>query len=239
MTNFPTAGRRSRWPRRLAIALVVLLLLLVAADRIGVVVAQRAAAQTLQSSQDLPREPSVAIAGFPFLTQLAARDLTKVTVDAGDVPVGESGRRFTVSRLTVVLHDLTATGDLQTFRAQRGSATATVSYAELSRALGVGLSYAGRDRVRASVSVTLAGQTLNGSVTASVRVADGALSFVDAAVSSGGDALPEQASAALAQALDLSLPLSGLPFGLRLRSLEATRAGVEVSLTARDLVYRR
>lgn len=239
MTDYPTNRTRSRWPRRLAVTAVVLVLLLVAADRVGVVVAQRAAAQTLQSSQDLPRRPSVSIAGFPFLTQLAARDLTRVTVDAGDVPVGEGGHRFTVSRLGVVLHDLTASSDLRTFHASRGEATATVSYAELSRVLGVDLSYGGGNRVRASASVTVLGQTVRGSVSASLAVVDGTLSFADAVVSSAVGALPQVARDALTKVLDTSLPLTGLPFGLRLTGLQATSAGIAVSMTARDLVYRR
>ncbi len=234
-----TRRSRSRWPRRLAVTALVLVLLLIAADRIGVVVAQKAAARTLQTSQSLPREPSVTIDGFPFLTQLAARDLGRVTVHAGDVPVGDSNRRVTISRMTVVLHDLSASRDLTTFTARRGEAAATISYPELSRVVGIDLRYGGDGRVTATKSVTVLGQQFTASVSASVRVVDGALSFANTAVSSAAGSVPPVVEAALSQEFGSALSLAGLPFGLQVRSLDATPEGIAVSLTARDLVYRR
>src|SRR6478609_10912606 len=64
-------------PRPLKILLIVLVVLaglFVALDRIGNYVAEPVAANTIKTSQDLPSKPDVDIGGFPFLTQLVARD---------------------------------------------------------------------------------------------------------------------------------------------------------------------
>ena len=66
--------------RRLMIGVIVLVGLLVAADRAGNVIAERTVATTVQRSQHLAHKPDVDIAGFPFLTQLAAGKFGKVTL---------------------------------------------------------------------------------------------------------------------------------------------------------------
>ena len=61
-----------------AIAVLIVLGLLVAVDRISVALAESAVATTLQNSQHLPSKPSVDIDGFPFLTQLASGNYSKI-----------------------------------------------------------------------------------------------------------------------------------------------------------------
>jgi hypothetical protein len=78
----PPPVRRRKWPTRLAITLLVLVGLFVAADRITVGIAESQIAKRIQQSQNLQSKPSVAIANFPFLTQLIGMKLDKVSVDA-------------------------------------------------------------------------------------------------------------------------------------------------------------
>src|SRR6476619_6753226 len=56
--------------------------------------------------QHLDSGPDVDIDGFPFLTQLVEGHYDEITVTATDVPVG-AAQRLMISRLRVVLHDLT------------------------------------------------------------------------------------------------------------------------------------
>ena len=66
---------------------IVLLILLVIGDRVALAVAENAMADQFVSN-GLPVKPSVTIEGFPFLTQLAARDLRKVDISASNIPAG-------------------------------------------------------------------------------------------------------------------------------------------------------
>lgn len=68
-------------------SVVVLLLLVVIGDRVALAVAENDMADQFVSN-GLPVKPSVTIEGFPFLTQLAARDFHKVDISASNVPAG-------------------------------------------------------------------------------------------------------------------------------------------------------
>jgi len=82
----PPARRRSHRARNVLITLVVVIVgLLVAADRIAVVYAQNAIATKIQQQAQLSAKPSVTIEGFPFLTQVLARDLRQVDISASNV----------------------------------------------------------------------------------------------------------------------------------------------------------
>src|SRR6266566_7133415 len=95
MSEYPTAPlpvqqyparqrRRSRAWLYVLIALVLLLVLLVIADRVSVAYAQNRMAQQIQG-QGLSSKPNVSIEGFPFLTQVLARDLGEVNITAPSV----------------------------------------------------------------------------------------------------------------------------------------------------------
>src|SRR5262249_34199977 len=128
--------RMGRAGRRVLIGLVVLVILLVAADRIGLWVAERTAAQTIQDSQDLPQRPAVGAAGSPFLAPSVAGHFGKVTVAAPAVPVGQGNRALSTSQVHVVLHQVSVARDFSRVSADTADATAAISYAELSQPLG-------------------------------------------------------------------------------------------------------
>jgi hypothetical protein len=223
--------------RRILVTLAVLAVLFVAADRIGNYLAERAAGDTLQSSQHLAARPDVDIGGFPFLTQLASRDFDQITVTADNVPIGDqSGLRL--SRLQVVLRHLTVSRNFRTFHARTGTASATLDYAQLGNALGVQLSYAGAGRVRASKQVTVAGHTLSGTLTSRPGLSGGALGFADTTIQGAGEL-----GAAVADVLDkvfaVHIPLGGIPFDVHVTALHAAPAGIVIDLAGSDLSYTR
>jgi hypothetical protein len=92
--------RRRRRGRGLVIALIVLIGLLVAADFGAKAYAQSAIASKIDSS-GLGTKPSVTIQGFPFLTQVAARDLKQIDISASN---------FTVDQVVISSLHATATG---------------------------------------------------------------------------------------------------------------------------------
>ncbi|MBW8806900.1 MAG: DUF2993 domain-containing protein [Catenulisporales bacterium] len=126
----PPPVRRRRWPLVLAIVLLVLAGLFVAADRIAVGIAESQVAKRVQTSQDLAAKPSVTIAGFPFLTQLAAQKLDKVSMDARGVV--RNGMR--VSDLHVDLTGVTPTDNFKQAQVEHLTGTAFFSWADLQAA---------------------------------------------------------------------------------------------------------
>jgi len=101
----PPSGR-SRPPRRRhrgrnwLIALVVLIIVLVGADFAAKAFAESQIASQISSS-GLGTKPSVDIEGFPFLTQVASRDLKQIDINASN---------FTVKQVTISSLHATATG---------------------------------------------------------------------------------------------------------------------------------
>lgn len=78
--------------RRLVVSLLVVVALLVVADRVSLWAAQRDVAKRLQADAHLHATPKVEIHGFPFLTQLIGGDYHDVDIrmsglDAGALPV--------------------------------------------------------------------------------------------------------------------------------------------------------
>jgi hypothetical protein len=226
-------GRRGvRW---LVIAVVVLLAVLIGADRIGVVVAEGVAADTLQSSQHLPSSPDVDIDGFPFLTQLATGHYDQITVTATDVPVGR-GQQLTISRLRVVLHDLTVSRSFSRFAAKSATATALIDYGVLGKRLGVELNYAGDGQVEGTKTVSLAGHTLKLHIAATPHLVAGKLGFTGISVAGAGG-LTGTVVDALAREFHLPIPLDGIPFDVQLQGLSVGPDGVVITLAGSDLVY--
>jgi hypothetical protein len=96
----PPRRRRRHRGRGLVIALVVLIAILVAADFGAKAYAESAIASKIDSS-GLGVKPSVTIEGFPFLTQVAARDLKQIDISASN---------FTVKQVVISSLNATATG---------------------------------------------------------------------------------------------------------------------------------
>jgi DUF2993 family protein len=221
------------------ILVLVLVVLVVAADRIGLLVAERQIASRVQSSQDLNRRPSVDIEGFPFLTQVLANHYPTVKLVARDLAVGTSDRRVRLADVDARLHDVRAVDNFSSATARTADGTALLSYSELSRALGVTIGYAGGGRVQASSSVEVLGQTVTGTASAEVGVVGGdqlTFSSVRVGVPQGGISLPKQVTDQISSVFANKLSLRGLPFHLQIQRLVATEDGVRISATARDLV---
>lgn len=231
--------RRRRWPWVLLAVVIVLGGLFVVADRVALGIAEDKAASTLQTSQHLQHKPDVSVGGFPFLTQLVAGEFDDVTVSASGVDVG-NGRSLRIASVTVRLHHVTVPNDYSSVRAETADADARIAYGDLSRTLGVTVRDGDNGRLVAKPSVTFAGQTFTGTVSAVVHASsDDGISFGDPKVSAGGVSLPGPAVRALAAVFEKSISLQGLPFGVRVGGVDVTSSGVVLHLSGRNLVYSR
>ena len=231
----------SRLVRRLLIALAVLALLVVGADRVGVRTAQYAAAKTLQASEGLAKRPTVTIHGFPFLTQLANGRLDHVSVVATGVPLGTGGRTVVLARLDVDLHNVTVKNNFTQVHVASGSATGLIPYSELSREVGATIRYVGAGsgggRVEAARAVRLSGRSVEATVGAQVSTLNGVLHFVGLTAEYAG--APASVQSQLRHALGTRLPLNRVPFGLRVQSVQALASGIEFTLAGTNLTFSR
>lgn len=215
--------------RRLLTAAVVLLVLLVAADRIGVVVASRVLASKLRTSAALDTDPSVRIRGFPFLTQALNGRYDRLDVETGALRRG--GVRL--SSLDVSLHGVRVplsqalSGDVKAVPVEGLTASAVVTYADVARVgdlAGISVAPAG-SQVMVTARLTVLGQSVTATASSSVRLSGRTIVITAQKVTVLGQTNP-LLNAALAGRLDLRVPIGVLPYGLGLTGVDVTAAGL-------------
>lgn len=228
--------------RRLTVVLLVLAVLVAVADRAGAAVAGRAVAAELQSAAALTARPEVEVRGIPFLTQALSGRYEDVRIRAVDVPAGEITARELTAELAGVRAPLgeAVSGSLTKVSVERVDARALLAYDALSRRSGdrrLTLSAEG-DRLRVRGSVRVAGQTLAAEALSRLTL-DGEVLVVTAEQVRVGDARVDRAiGRALQGRLDLRVPVSGLPYGLRVTGVAVDPEGIRLTAAARDTVLR-
>ncbi len=121
--------------RRIVIALIVLVGLLVAADFGAAALAESAVSRQMRQQIGLADDPSVRINGFPFLTQALAGHYSSIDVDATRISIG----KFRQVELTANLQDVTAPLSMllgsgpKNVRVARAAGTVKVSATDLER----------------------------------------------------------------------------------------------------------
>src|SRR5215207_2118307 len=108
---------------------------------------ERQVAKNLHSALATPSEPQVSIDGFPFLTQVATRNIRQVHVVADDV--GATGENaLSLAHVDLLLSEVMTTDWFQTMTASHIEGTGLIDYAVLERVATVPVSYAGDGRIR-------------------------------------------------------------------------------------------
>jgi hypothetical protein len=173
-------------------------------------------------------KPQVTIAGFPFLTQVAARRLNKVVISAAGKKLGP----VEVKRLDVTLYEVRANSSRNGSTAARLSGTALIGFAGLAGVAGLpGLTVSadGPDRLKITADLGL----ITGTATARVtRAGPGGIRI--AVISAAG--IPV---AALGSLRDITLPLPALPLGMTIQGVSVTGHGVLVDLTGQNVSFGR
>ena len=100
------------------------------------------------------------------------------------------------------------------------------------------VSYQGNGRIKADKKITVLGQTIEAGVTVAPELVNGGLGFGAAAIN-GVSGISRTVADELKRIFDVQIPLSRFPFGVRVRSLDATAQGVSVALDGSDLTYTR
>ncbi|WP_371653475.1 MULTISPECIES: DUF2993 domain-containing protein [unclassified Streptomyces] len=237
------------------IVAVVLGGLFVAADRIAVNVVESKVADKIKSSQGLRETPDVSISGFPFLTQAMGKEFDEVDVKLGGVTASADGHSVNVTEVHAKLHDVKVNSSYSSATAARADGSARISYADLTKSApkGATVGYAGPERaakgqvqvsgqladllegagvqVPASLKVLLAGRTVSAYSTVTT---DGG-----ATVKVRSEELPKLPVAGfdekLRKAVDYDLKIEGLPSGIKLDKVTATKDGLRFSGTGTNV----
>lgn len=224
--------------RKLLFALLAVIVLLIAADRVAVAVAERKVSDRVASAYGLPARPGVHIAGFPFLTQVLAGSYPTVHIDvpsvlAGGVRVTRLDTTFTGVHASLAQLLGRGAGPVT---AQAAAATGTVPLAALRGGLprGVTLRPDGRWLAIAGTADYL-GRAVPYSATVQPSASAAGITLTPRQVQVGRTArVPART---LAGRLRFTVPLGALPLHLQLSSVRVSPAGLHISATGRDVHF--
>jgi hypothetical protein len=251
--------------RRLVIALLVLVGLLVAADFGAAALAESAVSRQMREQIGLADDPSVRINGFPFLTQALAGEYTSIDVDASRISVGEL-RQLDVSAqlrdVTAPLSMLLGSGP-KTLVVDEAEGVVRVPAADVERLVPAvedlrieeldakALQQAVEDGGEASLaeidpdtaarfvgSRTLLGQKFEVAVIAVLELVDGRARIVPRDIRLGGNdapALPAAMQRSLQETFTLTIDPGQLPLEVTPTALRARNGALELSGTASGL----
>ena len=226
--------------RKLLIGLVALAVLLIAADRISVAVAENQISDRLTSAYGLPDKPGVTITGFPFLTQVVAGDYHQIELSASQVPAGSATLRDLSVRLTGVhatVSQVLGCGSSMV-TADRAAGSAMVGFGTVDRRLPGGFRLC-PDGKNLSVSGRLAyhGAHIPVSATVALGVSGTGISVTPVRVRLPG--LPGLPVSAYSSQLRIVVPLCTLPLHLHLTSVRVTPDGLRIGASARHVQFAR
>lgn len=228
--------------RRLLIVLVVLAALLVAADRIGVVVAQNRLASEIEQQLDLDRKPDVSIRGIPFLTQAISGRYKDIRVQLPDVNAGDVQDIAIDARLQgthVSLSDALS-GNVGRIPVDRISGTLLIPYDQLARASGIsGLTITREgDSLRLTGSVQVLGRPIKAEAVGRVEVTDRRIVINAERAEVAGVPVPQGALDEAARLLSFRVQPQNLPLNLRITAVRPTDTGLLVDAVSDDVVLR-
>ena len=197
-----------------------------AADRVGVVIAENKMASQIQQ-QGFPTKPDVTIQGFPFLTQLAAKDFKTVVISASNVTEGP----LEIASLHATIHGMHINSSFSGATLDSINGSALIKFAALANAgglpQGITLTADGPDQVRATLNVPIIG-----TVSVVAQVTKTGPSTFNVKVTQFGD-VPPSLLGNLAN-FNINVPKSALPAGLTIQSVSVTQQGVLITIVGHD-----
>jgi len=228
--------------RRLLIVLVVLAALLVAADRVGVVVAQNRLASEIQQQLELDAKPDVSIRGIPFLTQAIRGTYKDIRMQLPDVDAGDVRDLAVDARLQgahVSLSDALG-GNVDRIPVDQISGTLLIPYDQLARASGIsGLTITREgDSLRLTGSVQVLGRPIKAEAVGRVEVNDGRITINAERAKVAGIPVPTAVLDEAARLLSFRVQPQNLPLNLRITAVHLTDTGLLVDAVSDDVVLR-
>lgn len=224
--------------RKLLIAVIVIVVLLVAADRVAAVVADRQIASRVASSYHLPSKPSVSVQGFPFLTQVASGNYHEIDLSIGQVSSNGVQVDNLVAHLMGVhapVRDLVGGNSSGVTAAQvAGTGTVPLSSVQSRVPRGVQLSQDG-GALRMSGTVSYLGVSVPVSAVAALGASPSGITVTPTRISLGSGV--NAPTSAVSGQFRFTIPVTGLPLHLSVTSVSVTPAGVQVSVSATNVAF--
>ncbi|MET8988019.1 DUF2993 domain-containing protein [Nonomuraea wenchangensis] len=219
--------------RKLIVFLIVLVILLVAVDRVAAAGVERDLANRIAAAADLSGTPTVTIEGIPFLTQAVSGHYPEVRFDLGTLTYGG----VPVKNLRGAAYDVTAplADVLQNradIRAGRLTVSGTLTRATIDKYAPRGVKIGGNgQRLTASGEVTVGANKVKFDAELRVSVTDGQIRLQAEKI--------EGVPAALAQFVSYSIPFKGeLPFDVKVTRVRSVADGLEFTAEATDVPLR-
>jgi LmeA-like phospholipid-binding len=223
--NQPQQLKRRSRGRKWLVWIVVIVVVLVGLDFGAKAFAEHEIASQM-TSHGFPAKPSVSIAGFPFLTQVAARDIHQITISSSNIKEGP----VTVTSLNVVADSVKINSSFHGGTTGPVHGTVLISLG----ALGNGLKVTSVGNTKVKGSLNLAGGLVSWSARWKV-VAAGPDEIRLHLVSSNG--LPSRLAR---PARNITLPLKSLPLGLKMTGgLTSSSNGIDVDVKADSISFGR
>ena len=223
--------------RKLLIAVVVLIGLFVAADRISLYIAERQASKTIQAAFSLPQRPGVSIHGFPFLTEVISGQYQQVDVSVGslmrnNVPVQNLDAQFTAVHAPFRQMLFGGSG-ASTVSADQATGTATVPYSAVNQQLPNGVTVSGNGSdLKMSGTSSFLGRQVPFSATAAVSATGTGIKISPSHITLDGQTgVPASALGPLT----VTIPVSNLPMHLSVNSARPTPTGLQVAVSAQNV----
>jgi LmeA-like phospholipid-binding len=222
--------RRRRGPFIALITLIVILVLLVVSDFVAKAYTENRMASQVQSSLGLSGKPKVTIEGFPFWTQLIARDFKTVNVTASNETITASAAGsgvLEIASLNATLHGMHIHGT-NSATIDQFTATALITFTALANAggipQGIALTSNGPNQIKATLSIG----PLSASATAQVTQS-GPNEINVRVIDAGG--IPVSALGSLSN-FNVSLPK--LPAGVSIQSVTVTQQGIQITAVGQN-----
>ncbi|WP_067682752.1 LmeA family phospholipid-binding protein [Nocardia miyunensis] len=224
--------------RGFLIFVVVVVIALVAGDRVAVVLAQNKIGDKVAAEYDLASRPNVRIGGFPFLNQAVAGKYHEIEIRAGDW----TGEKLSVHDLDVTLTDVAAPlsdvlrGNTSNMVADSATATARVPYDTVQRFAPSGvksISY-GSDGMHVSGTFKVEGISVPGTVVVTVSPTENGISVIPVSVQAAAGG-PSLSLSLLRRTLTFVVPLQKLPLGAQLTAIEPAADGLHVTAVAHSV----
>ena len=225
------------------VVLLVLVLLgggLYLGDRYAEQRAERATAAQLQAQLGTPGAPAVDIQGRPFLTQVVARSIGTVRIVVDDVPPTEDGA-LPLAHADLVLTDVTSSDWFATMTIWHAEGSARIDYPALQAVAGGPLSYVGNGRVQRTSTTTIVGREVEVKITGRPELDTEAqtISLGDPEITVAGVELSGFTADALRRALLDPIPVTGVPLGLRLSSIDPQDGGLFAGVVGDGITLAR
>jgi hypothetical protein len=218
--------------RALLIVVMVLVALLLAVDRGAEYLAGEAAEDRLAARPEVVGEPDVNVGGFPFLTQLLARQFNDVDVSVPAL----TAQGLPLTDVDLELRGVTPASGFTSVNVEEVDGTAVLTYTDLQAASPVpGITYSdgGNGTVAFAGKVGALGRQLDITGTAALEAGGNTVTVVPQAIDTGNENLDAAAQRLLAG--NLVFEVGGLPANIGLTGAQGGPDGIVVTASGSNL----